>query len=265
MNERLQLRGKIQVERFDAEKMVRALRAKLSTDGTEDRHFNWTLLGRECGICFNAAPSGVRFLAGSVDMEGEKIVRKARAKEKANRPEEAAEVRPEVMDKEASRGDADALSAAEKVMKDLEKLLKKRAKQELQKKADANPDPDNDTKRRLDQHGTELDGAKFLMNPKSFTQSVENIFNFSFLVKKGKAGIGVRSPMECDDIRQGGLWVQHHSGREGEQPESTQAVVSFTMKDWRRLCAARDWEPGDIPHRTGSRHERVAESMSQQG
>ena len=199
MNERLQLRGKIQVERFDAEKMVRALRAKLSTDGTEDRHFNWTLLGRECGICFNAAPSGVRFLAGSVDMEGEKIVRKARAKEKANRPEEAAEVRPEVMDKEASRGDADALSAAEKVMKDLEKLLKKRAKQELQKKADANPDPDNDTKRRLDQHGTELDGAKFLMNPKSFTQSVENIFNFSFLVKKGKAS--VRAPTDPNKLK----------------------------------------------------------------
>lgn len=253
----------VKVERFDAEKLVRALRSKLSTEGTEERHFNWTLLGRECGICFNAAPSGVRFLAGSVDMEGEKVVRKARAKRQVNKQEEAAEVRPEVMDKESSKGDADTLSAAEKVMKDLDKLLKKRSKQEMEKKFEEHADADEDTQRKLKEHATEVDGVKFLINPNSFTQSVENMFNFSFLVKKGKAGIGVRSPMERDDICQEGLWVQHHHSNDGDQPEPTQAVISFTMKDWRRIKQAHQLKQGDIPHRTGSRHARAAASQQE--
>ena len=65
-----------QVARFDADKLARTLRSKLAVEtsssggGGGGRQFNWALLGSECGICFNAAPSGVRFLAGSIDAEG---------------------------------------------------------------------------------------------------------------------------------------------------------------------------------------------------
>eukprot|EP00977_Amphora_coffeiformis_P010121 scaffold2357_cov167-Amphora_coffeaeformis.AAC.29 len=255
------------VARFDAEKLARTLRSKLSDESTEGRQFNWALLGRECGICFSSAPSGVRFLAGSVDMEGEKVVRKARAKRQKEKADEAPEIRPELMDKEAAAGDADALSAAEKVMKDLEKLLKKRAKQEYEKQKEVVENSGDPVARnRLKEHAGEVDGVHFLMNPKSFTQSVENIFNVSFLVKKGRAAVGVRSKMEGDDICPAGLWVQPRSSSSDEDglPESTQAVVSFTMKDWRRICQAHDLKKGDIPHRTGSRHERVAASSQSQ-
>ena len=247
----------IQVARFDADKLARTLRSKLSEETTAGRQFNWTLLGRECGICFNAAPAGVRFLAGSIDMEGQKVARKARAKPVGSKQETAPEVRPEVMDKEASKGDADALSAAEKVMKELDKLLKKKSKEQLEKNREEHANPDEGTQKRLEEHGTEVDGVKFLMNPHSFTQTVENIFNFSFLVKKGKAAVGVRGKMEADEIRRPGLWVQYRQGSEEEPPESTQAVVSFTMADWRRICKAHELKQGDIPHRTGSRHDRA--------
>lgn len=235
----------------------------MSKETTAGRQFNWALIGSECGICFNAAPASVRFLAGSIDAEGTKVARKARAKKQANKQEDGPEVRPEVMDKEAAK-DANALSAAEKDMEQLKKLLKKRSKHELIKKKEENEENmDEDTQARLEEHGTEVDGVQFLMNPKSFTQTVENIFNFSFLVKKGQAAIGVRSKMESDGIRQKGLWVRYIPTNEDEYPETTQAVVSFTMADWRRICESHKLEEGDIPHRTGSRHNRAAAAASQ--
>ena len=200
-------------------------------------------------------------MAGTVDIQGEKVVRKARGKRQKEKAEDAPEIRPELMDKEAAAGDADALSAAEKVMKDLEKLLKKRARQEYEKQKEAIGNADDETATdRLKEHAGEVDGVNFLMNPKSFTQSVENIFNISFLVKKGRAAVGVRSKMESDDIRRPGLFVQPRNSNADVDglPESTQAVVSFTMKDWRRICQGHELKKGDIPHRTGSRHERVA-------
>lgn len=241
--------------------MARTLRSKLSEESTEGggRQFDWNLLGRECGICFNGPPSGVRFLAGTVDIEGEKVVRKARAARRKEKADEAPEIRPELMEKEAAAGDADALSAAEKVMKDLEKLLKKRAKQEYEIQKEAIENADDATMERIKEHAGEVDGVQFLINPKSFTQTVENIFNVSFLVKKGKAGVGVRKKLDSDDICRSGLWVKHcHRHADQEGPASTQAVVSFTMKDWRRIKQAHDLKKGDIPHRTGSRHERAA-------
>ena len=192
-------------------------------------------------------------------MESEKVVRRAPSQRRKQKPDDAVEIRPEVMDKESSRGDANALSAAEKVMKDLEKLLKKRCKQELKKKEEENPNPDESTKRHLEEHGSEVDGAKFLMNPRSFTQSVENIFNFSFLVKKGKAAIGVRSGRKNDGIRRPGLWVQHRSNDDVSHVESTQAVVSFTMEDWRRICQQHCFDEGDIPHRSGLKQAYVSQ------
>jgi hypothetical protein len=238
-------------------------------DTPEGRRFDWKLLGTECGVCFNAPPTGVRFLAGSIDVQGQKAARKQRAKVQRHKAEDEEEIRPEVVAADAAqRQDADALSAAEKDMKDLRKLLKKRSLQALQHKMDQYPDADDDVLANLEAHGREVDGVQFLFNPRSFTQTVENIFNFSFLVKKGGAAVGVRSPMERDAIKQSGLWValqtEHDDDQHDAAEDTTQAVVSFTMNDWRRICQAHALEKCDIPHRTGSRHQRAGQSSQSQ-
>jgi hypothetical protein len=248
------------VARSEGEKIVRALRTKLSTEdvgsGSTGRHFDWKVLGIECGVCFNAPPMGVRFLAGSIDVEGEKVVRK-KAKRQRQKNDDAEEIRPEVLSKETNKKDADALSATEKMIRKLDKVLAKRCQEELQKKYEEHPGNDEALVKKLEKHGREVDGVRFLVNPRSFTQTVENIFNYSFLVKKGTAAIGVRSPMERDEIKRQGLWVAT-SNPDDAVGETTQAVVSFTMKDWRRMIEAHQLKECDIPHRTGSKHERVA-------
>lgn len=233
----------VQVPRFDATKLANRLRSKLSVGEGANKYFSWWHLGKECGVCFNAVPWGVSFLAGTLDAP-ETVVRKARkARAKKNTADELVELKVGQAD-EKNGGTADNLSAAEKAMKVMRKKLKKLS-----------------VRQEGDEENREVNGVEFLFNPKSFTQTVENIFNYSFLVKSGEGQIRVRSAK--DAARKGGLpgLVVRHvekddddddaEGRQGE--DRTQAVVAFTMRDWRRICQAHQLEEGLLPHRTGSK------------
>ena len=131
--------------------------------------------------------------------------------------------------------DADKLSATEKTMKDMRKKLHERAKQAIE-----------------ENNETDIDGIQYLFNPKSFTQTVENIFHFSFMIKKGDAGIAVRPKMANNSGGSSGLRVAPRAVQD-DDPPPTQAVCSLTMQDWRQLCQAYDLKQGDLPHRRTGR------------
>mmetsp|Transcript_21864 Transcript_21864/g.28291 ORF Transcript_21864/g.28291 Transcript_21864/m.28291 type:complete len:349 (-) Transcript_21864:79-1125(-) len=239
----------VQVPRFDGTKLAAKLRSKLSSGSGSSVQFNWKHFGRECGVCFNAIPTGVSFLAGTMEYE-ESVARKARKpREKRNNVDLLEEQRPELMDN-SNKGDADNLSAADKAMRDMKKKIKKHSKRH----------GENDT--------AEVDGVKFLFNPKSFTQTVENIFHYSFFVKKGETEIGVRTLEQAGENKLPGLYVKqiHRDDDDDQIPDldqCTQAVVAFTMRDWKRICTAHQLEEGLLPHRVGSKHS-VREKLSQQ-
>ena len=158
----------VQVPRFDPLKLVHKLKQKCSGKTETGKYFDWKLLGVECGICFNALPDRVSFLAGALDHEVHIKAQKPRKKRAAAVPgeDEKDAINPEKVDNnDNNRSDgADKLSAMEKNMRTLKKTLTKKHKAQV------------------DAGGpNEIDAVKFLFNPKSFTQTVENIFNFSFL------------------------------------------------------------------------------------
>jgi non-structural maintenance of chromosomes element 4 len=231
---------------------VHKLIQKCSNKTSSSHYFDWKFLGSEAGICFNALPERVTFLAGALDHEvtlKKKAVRKPREKAVVDDSEE---VKPETV--QNNHGDADKLSAMEKAMRVIKKKLAERTLVEKEKNPRAGEHPD-------------IDGGQFLFNPKSFTQTVENIFNFSFLIKKGDAEIGVRPRAALNRANNGqqkpGLFVAHRSFNADDSVPCTQAVCSFTMADWRRLCAAQNLREGDLPHRTGTKHGRAGASSSQ--
>jgi hypothetical protein len=212
----------LQVPRFDPTKLVIKLRSKC----VQRNAFNWFALGHETGTCFNGTPTGCIFLAGVLETDmPEKKARKAIVRKTKDTCDEQ---RPEVVREQQT--DANMLSASEKTSKQLEKLLRATT---------------------LDAQKQETDAVEFLFNPHSFTQTVENIFHFSFLVKKGSAKICVRkpSPLETGGPKPTGLYIGTAVLDEGVETPLRQAVLSFTMKDWRAICKASSHKASVMPSR----------------
>jgi len=208
-----------------------------SSSGGGGKVFDWVMLGRESGICFNSVPDRVRFLAGPMEAEREAKERKVAHRQKRTDMSNVEEVRPEQVTKE--KGTSDQASAVEKSMKEMKDKLTERVI------AESNENDCDD-----------IDGVQFLFNPKSFTQTVENMFYYSFLVKKGEAEIGVRSRIEGDGNKRLGLYAAPIPKLDDKLP-ARQAVISFTMRDWRNLCEAHNVKEGDMGDRKTMQQKRA--------
>ena len=196
-------------------------------------------MGVEAGICFNALPSHCSFSPGV--WASEPSAKKPRAKPQPRVVDTGPEEKPQEQQQGAAQKQQDStLSFAEANIKKLRKTLKRRANEE---KDPSEPLP-------------KIDGRRFLLNPKSFTQTVENMFYYSFLVKKGQGGIGVDED---------GLYVHPVVENDEESndvlPEAKQAIISLTMRDWRRL--RQGLTEHDMPHRAVPSPFKKRQSPSQ--
>jgi non-structural maintenance of chromosomes element 4 len=238
----------LQVPRYDAIRLSTKLKQKLSTRGT----FDWKKLGAEVGVCFNALPSNITFLAGPLNTDYTPKERKKpeRRQKTSDSDNEEEEQKPE--DVKNQQKDADKLSAVEQNIQTVSDVLMKRCAQEHKRIAEQLDLDDLEPSKR--QRVGEIGAIEYLFNPKSFTQTVENIFHFSFLLKDGRACI-----YNTDDK---GPVVQPHP-HVADHPPPRQCIISFNMRDWRRLTETYQVEKSLIPHRTGSKHSARLPSSSQ--
>lgn len=225
---------------------------------TSDGYFDWSTFGTQAGTCFNAMPSKVSFLNGSLTYVKEIKVQQ-RAKRARIVEEDAQEEQPEDVRGHQDRN-ADQLSAIEVSLKSMQKTLKQTVfrtyhhnKKKLKDLYQGEIPPGVDKK--LKKRGVEIDAIRFLFNPASFTQTVENIFHYSFLVKEGVATLRTRKKGIGDNFGNrgapGGL-ACHYVEDATSHPTNTQAIVSLSMQDWRDLIKAYNVKKGDLPYRTGS-------------
>jgi hypothetical protein len=188
--------------------------------------------------------------------------RKKREKRVVEEESDEEEEQPEELDQKKQKADGDKLSAVERNMAIVNKVLNQKsneayaqAYEALKEEEDTlEPEERKRKKKKIKAKGYEIDAVQHLFNPKSFTQTVENIFHFSFLVKKGSAGIAVRSEKEAKEF--GGVpgpVVRAYASKEGVGVPR-QAIVSLNMRDWREMCKTFEVTEGDIPHRKGSKH-----------
>ena len=75
-----------------------------------------------------------------------------------------------------------------------------------------------------------VDYFPFVLHPTSFAASVENMFHVSFLVKEGRAGLGVDPSTGRPSI-----WPVATREQSQASGSSSQVVINLTVRDWRQL------------------------------
>lgn len=240
--------------------MIRNLVDNFRVTRAGKSYFDWKRFGQEAAICFNAVPASINFLNGPLVDGNEEA--KQRARRDSPVESDVEEERPIDIQGHTDRG-GNRLSAVDDNIQNVHRTLiakvkrtyksNKRAIGEAYGGTDAIP---KHVKRDL-KRNKGVCAIELLFNPKSFTQTVENICNYSFLVKEGKASLKVRNEKLLGDDKNiysldGGpvaSCMSYNSSRKKSPPKPRQAIVSLTMEDWKSLVEAYDVKESDVKHR----------------
>ncbi|KAK2624843.1 hypothetical protein QTJ16_006036 [Diplocarpon rosae] len=241
----------------DAEAAPSSTQRARRDDGEDDGEaLNWAYLGRNACIMHNLRPSVPGFLLGPLSVEKRtkrNIVRKATLKHT-----QIQATRPEVLQA------GDVKKDKNNNLSDLCKSIKEELTQRCAKNQGAVESLANDSmseaevRELMDRFDIAEDGGlayfKFVINPWSFGQTVENIFYVSFLIRDGAAGIST------DDRGLPYLNICSDEEREiavkGDQPKH-QAVISIDMNKWESLIEAFDIKEPMIRHREEEEYGNV--------
>uniref|UniRef100_A0A7R9U9Z9 Non-structural maintenance of chromosomes element 4 n=1 Tax=Pinguiococcus pyrenoidosus TaxID=172671 RepID=A0A7R9U9Z9_9STRA len=204
---------------FDAGAFLNALEAQIGKNGGAD----WYKLGLACQGYFAGIPD-VSFMHGGLGREARERKQSAR-------------------------------SAAHKKAK----LVASVTSQQM--KTDKDKEGEDATSVRIHALGTLLGDTcedtneasvsmfDFLVNPRDFTQTVENLFDYAFLVKDGKAGVqlGQQGLPECSLVERD--TELNETARKSHSSARTQNIVSINLKAFRDIVDAHSITETAVPHR----------------
>ncbi|KAI1806942.1 hypothetical protein F4811DRAFT_85752 [Daldinia bambusicola] len=216
--------------------------------GDEGDMFNWEHLGRFACLPNIKRPATPGFLLGPLSAEVKK--RKVIKRSAPFRPNNLQETRPEVLDAEAvQRSEKNDLTAiCSKILQRLKQVQE--MAQDAVEEAVNNGASDEEAQRLMDRYGLRdtggIDLLRFVVNPRSFGQTVENMFYVSFLIRDGRIKI---------DFDENKLPTLDPVDREDEtaaskhRAQKQQAVFSIDMKTWRDIVDAFNITEPIIEHR----------------
>ncbi|KAF4994344.1 hypothetical protein FGRMN_5852 [Fusarium graminum] len=218
--------------------------------GDEGDMMNWPHLGRFACLPYIRRPALPGFLLGPLSVE--KKARKITKRTAPFRPNNLTETRPEVLNVEdLAKRENDLTAICGKILHQLQNIQGE-VQQAVMDRIEDEMD-DEEKNRIMHQHGLRSTGGidlmRFVVNPKSFGQTIENMFYVSFLIRDGRVEI---------DFDENGLPALAPVDREaeGEDEEPTrhgaakhQAILSMDMETWQDIIDTFGLTEPMIAHR----------------
>jgi len=236
--------------------------------GDEGDMLNWAHFGQYACLPVLRRPALPGFLLGPLSVE--KKARKVVQRTARLRVNNLRETRPEVLKAEdiSKTEKSDVPALCRKILRTLGEVQK-----HLQVKVeDASEEMDEEEARNyMYQVGLRPDGGvdllRFVVNPNSFAQTVENIFHLSFLIRDGNVGLGFdgdEMPSLCElacltYAPRGKLTRIDVPEEEDGAPRNRsamkhQAIISIDEAMWRDIVKTYGIREPMIPHRNEPDH-----------
>ncbi|KAI9367685.1 putative nuclear protein Qri2/Nse4 [Aspergillus egyptiacus] len=227
-------------------------------DSDEDGDgMNWDWLGRAACLRHSARPAVSGFLLGPLSVQKRtRQIAQRRARERID-PSQA--VRPqELREEDLDKQETSNLTA---MCTSINKLLGKtqaQAESVVTQVLESQPDElsDEQVQEIMSKHHIADDSGvplfDFCINPKSFGQSVENLFYLSFLVRDGTVGISTDS-RGIPTLHPSKPYAPSEAQRRGVQKH--QSVFSLDFDTWKDIVEAYNIHKCIIPHRQEEEHD----------
>nr|CCA18531.1 conserved hypothetical protein [Albugo laibachii Nc14] len=183
-------------QQYDAADLIRASRESFASDEA----FDWEKLGGTVASSFRCVPE-INFFFGLMDT---KVTEKQRQPTRRIRNDESIQTsQPTKYSAKNDQQDAQA-----RRLETMRLAMKRSDRQDL---------------------------FRVALHPQSFSQTVENLFDVSFLVRNGALEIGI------DDKET--PYIEHHPSRTDESmPPQTQSIISITPNQWEELANVMELE-----------------------
>jgi non-structural maintenance of chromosomes element 4 len=248
------------MKRGDREPGAETQNTQRRRQGEEDEEetgdtMNWAYLGRNAAFLYNRRPCLSGFMLGPLSVQ--KKVRQQtqrRAKEAKNAPSQL--LRPiELTEEDLEKQESANLSQiCTEIAGVLRRTVQKRHQLLEDEWNNQSEEGDEVVQRLTRKHGLCSTGGvslfEFCVNPKSFGQTVENMFYVSFLLKESSAALVLD-----DNALPTLLPAQRRTVAERQEARRNQAVFTLSFDIWEQLIETFGIEKSIIPHRKDEVYE----------
>ncbi|KIY01888.1 uncharacterized protein Z520_02026 [Fonsecaea multimorphosa CBS 102226] len=217
---------------------------------------NWEYLGKNACFLYNSRPCLTGFLLGPLSVQ-KKVRQQTQRKAREARTEPTQAVRPvQLGDEDLQKQESANLT---EICTEIARLLQtamitgiKNAEREVE---EADQDLSEEQTREILRKSVIADNGcvplfNFCVNPKSFGQTVENMFYVSFLIKEGKVALD----FDSHGLPTLGL-ERPKSMEERQETQRNQAIFTLDFDIWEDIVQTFGIQKSIIPHRREEKYD----------
>lgn len=231
-------------------------RARGEEDEDEGDTMNWEYLGRNACFLYNSRPCLTGFLLGPLSVQ-KKVRQQTQRKAREARSQNTQATRPmELGDEDLEKQESASLTV---VCTEIARLLSNAQEKGMENaekefsELSGNPS-EEETAEILRRNDMADNGCvplfSFCVNPRSFGQTVENMFYVSFLIKEGKVGLD----FDSNGLPTLGI-AATRSVAERQETQRNQAVFTLDFDTWEDITKSFGIQKCIIPHRKDKKYD----------